>query len=318
MSGPEFKTAFSVSHIDRCTDMRGSPDALVKAFTEPSTRFLPLWNQRCLVQKNQVAMISMDGIRDFIDQPEDAIFLGRQDGQFLFAVSIAGDEEPRITADGEFIGLRQLSSMVAENDAGLLAYARAMVSWQRHHQYCGLCGHLNIAREGGFVMECGNCDRRCFPRLDPAIIVLVHRHERCLLGRQTSWPEGRFSTIAGFVEPGESLEDALRREVNEETNIKVGQCTYRASQPWPFPAALMIGYHAEGLSDDIRLNDAELVEARWLSREDIANGAVILPPRISVAYRLIEAWFDLGEGRSLSSLDLPAPALTIRPTNARQ
>ena len=135
--------------------------------------------------------------------------------------------------------------------------------------------------------------------------MLVHDNDRCLLGRQTQWPEHRFSTIAGFVEPGESLEDAIRREVHEETNIDVGRCEYRASQPWPFPSALMIGYHAEAMSRDIRLNDGELAEARWLSREDITAGAVILPPEFSVAYRLIESWFNLGGGPALADHDLP-------------
>jgi NAD+ diphosphatase len=159
------------------------------------------------------------------------------------------------------------------------------------------------------VAECQSdrCGHRSFPRLDPAIIVLVHRADQCLLGRQNRWPENRFSTIAGFVEPGESLEDALRREVREETNIVVGRCTYLASQPWPFPAALMIGFHADALTEDIRLNDGELAEARWLSREEIIAGTVVLPPRVSVAYRLIQAWFDQGSGPPMDTFDIPAP-----------
>jgi NAD+ diphosphatase len=177
-----------------------------------------------------------------------------------------------------------------------------MVAWQRSHRYCGVCGSPNRALEGGFVMECSDadCGRRSFPRLDPAVIVLVHRGDRCLLGRQTKWPEGRFSTIAGFVEPGENLEDAIRREVREETDIRVGKCEYLASQPWPFPSALMIGYHAEAESEAIRLNDGELAEARWLTRGELATGAVVLPPRFSVAYRLIERWFDLVDGPRLA------------------
>jgi NAD+ diphosphatase len=192
---------------------------------------------------------------------------------------------------------------VPERDAGLLAYARAMVSWHRQHRHCSTCGAPNRPEEGGFVLACSvECGGRSFPRLDPAIIVLVHRDQHCLLGRQASWPSDRFSTIAGFVEPGESLEDAVRREVVEETNVAVTHCRYQGSQPWPFPASLMIGFHAVAASDAISLNDAELAEARWFTRADLAGGTIVLPPRASVAYRLIEAWFDTVPGPGLAAL----------------
>ena len=155
-------------------------------------------------------------------------------------------------------------------------------------------------------MKCSVCDQRSFPRLDPAIIVLVVHDNRCLLGRQAAWPEQRFSTIAGFAEPGENLEDAVRREVLEETNVRVGSCDYLASQPWPFPSALMIGFHAEGLSTDIKLNDAELIEAGWFSREDLRSSAIVLPPRQSIAFELIAAWHDLHSDIRLG--ELPASA----------
>jgi NAD+ diphosphatase len=163
--------------------------------------------------------------------------------------------------------------------------------------------------EGGFVMACSRpaCGHRAFPRIDPAVIVLVCHGDRCLLGRQPGWPEGRLSTVAGFVEPGESLEEAVAREVHEETNIRVGDCRYIASQPWPFPAAMMIGFHAEGRNTDIRFNDGELVEARWLSREDLRRREVRLPPSASIAFRLIEAWFDREPGPRLASLGLDSP-----------
>ena len=131
-----------------------------------------------------------------------------------------------------------------------------------------------------------------FPRTDPAIIVLVADGDRCVLGRQSSWPEGRYSTIAGFVEPGESLEDAVRREVYEETNIRVGNVAYHSSQPWPFPAALMLGFVAEATSDDIRLNDGELEDARWFTRDELRSGDVGLPFQISIARRLVDHFIN--------------------------
>ena len=139
------------------------------------------------------------------------------------------------------------------------------------------------------------CGRVLFPRVDPAIIVLVSDGERCLLGRQASWPEARYSTIAGFVEPGESLEDAVRREVYEETNIHVGGVSYHSSQPWPFPSSLMLGFHAEATSSEIVLNDAELEDARWFTREDLASDFPKLPFRISIARRLVDHWIAQGD-----------------------
>jgi NAD+ diphosphatase len=283
---------YSGNYIDRLAEMRADRQALLHAFVHPETRFLPVWRDRCLVEADRPAMMVKDQILAHTDDPENAIFLGEFENRYLFAVTIESADESPLAAFGEFFGLRELTGIVNEPDAALLAYAKAMVSWRQRHAYCGICGAVSRSGEGGFVMQCENedCGHRSFPRLDPAVIVLVHDANRCLLGRQTRWPEGQFSTIAGFVEPGESLEDAIRREVHEETNIQVGRCTYLASQPWPFPAALMIGYHAEALTDDIRLNDGELADAKWLSRNDIRDGAVALPPRYSIAFRLIETW----------------------------
>jgi NAD+ diphosphatase len=293
----EIRTAFSDVGVDRCTTMRGDAGALAKALKHASTRFLPVSLDHCLIRDGRAALLSHDSVAACRDQP--SVFLGRLDNRYLFAVSVSEITAGELITEGQFAGLRELASVIPEHDAALLAYARAMIGWQNNHLFCGVCGRPNRATEGGFVMVCSatDCSHRSFPRLDPAIIVLVKQNESCLLGRQKSWPEGRFSTIAGFVEPGESLENAVRREVLEETNIQIGRCQYMASQPWPFPSALMLGFHAEGRSTSIHLNDHELAEARWLTRSDIARRKVTLPPRTSVAYRLIEAWFNEEPGR---------------------
>jgi NAD+ diphosphatase len=167
--------------------------------------------------------------------------------------------------------------------------------WHASQTFCGSCGSPARPAAAGNSRVCVNeaCLRQIFPRVDPAIIVLVSDGERCLLGRQSNWPEGRYSTIAGFVEPGESLEDAVRREVYEETNIRVGTVNYHSSQPWPFPSSLMLGFVAEARSADIVLNDGELDDARWFSRSELRSGDLKLPFRISIARRLVEHWMNL-------------------------
>jgi NAD+ diphosphatase len=197
---------------------------------------------------------------------------------------------------GEFHDLRYLGTVLPADEANLVAHARALVLWHASQVFCGVCGSSARPEAAGNSRVCLNddCRREIFPRVDPAIIVLVANGDRCLLGRQISWPEGRYSTIAGFVEPGESLEDAVRREVYEETNIRVGKVSYHSSQPWPFPSSLMLGFMAEALSRDIHLNDGELEDAQWFSRKELASGFPKLPFRISIARRLVDHWLAMG------------------------
>ena len=312
---------FTGSGLERLSPVRQQSEALAAAFAEAETRFVPIWQSRCLLQDDGLVVCRREDLELLASSHEAAVFLGRRAGQALFAIQLQGNAPPATLPAEGFRGLREVVGAVSEADAALLAYARAMILWQEHHRHCGVCGAPNRASEGGFVMTCSRegCDHKSFPRIDPAVIVLVHRGDRCLLGRQAAWPEGRFSTIAGFVEPGEALEDAVLREVHEETNIRVGDCTYIGSQPWPFPAAMMLGFHAVGLTEDVRCNDGELKEARWLTRENIRAGAIGLPPQESIAFRLIETWFDAEGGAPLSSLGLdspmfrrPAPAADFR------
>lgn len=295
------ETYFSGTYIERHSDLRRDAGALAAAWSAPATRFLPVWEAQPLVRDGAAARLTATELGPLLPAQDSAIFLGLEDGAARFAVAIESREAPE--GLGSFAGLRDLVSQVSARDAGLLAYARGMVNWHRQHRHCGQCGAPNRLDEAGFVLTCtAEPAHRSFPRLDPAIIVLVHHDQHCLLGRQASWPADRFSTIAGFVEPGESLEDAVRREVREETNIEVGHCRYRGSQPWPFPASLMVGFHAAAASDAIHCNDAELAEARWLTRAEIAAGSVVLPPRSSIAWKLIEAWFDAVPGPGLAAL----------------
>ena len=206
----------------------------------------------------------------------------------------ADDESPPYAEHGDFHRLRFLGTVLPPDEANLAAHARALVGWHASQVYCNRCGSELRPAAAGNVRICSNaeCGRQLFPRVDPAIIVLVHKDDRCLLGRQAAWPEGRFSTIAGFVEPGESVEDAVRREVYEETNIRVGNIAYHSSQPWPFPSSLMLGFIAEANSKEIKLNDGELEDARWFSRDELKSGGVGLPFRISIARRLVDHFIN--------------------------
>lgn len=283
---------FAGPYIERCAELRAQPAALAAVRADPAARFLPVWQSRCPVVDDRLSLYGGDELPGAGAARNRGIFLGRFRDAPLFAVGIDG-EAPGMATDS-FVHLRDVLSRLPAAEAAVIAFARAMVNWQERHRHCGVCGARNGPADGGFVMTCTDdgCRQRSFPRLDPAVIMLIHRGDRCLLGRRPDWPAGRFSTIAGFVEPGESLEDAVRREVLEETDVRVGRCSYVASQPWPFPASLMIGFHGEAESEDIRFNDGELVEAGWFSRADIAGGTVRLPPRESVAWHLIAAWFD--------------------------
>jgi NAD+ diphosphatase len=196
-----------------------------------------------------------------------------------------------------FIDLRRVGPLLPRQDGSLLAFARGMSYWHQRHRFCGVCGSPTKSEEAGHVRRCTDkaCDAVHFPRTDPAVIMLVHQgRERCLLGRQAAWPQGMHSTLAGFVEPGECLEEAVAREVYEETRIEVTSVTYHSSQPWPFPASLMLGFHAEAKTTDITVDKIELEAAQWyerswlLAHQDDENFR--LPRKDSIARRLLEDW----------------------------
>jgi NAD+ diphosphatase len=231
------------------------------------------------------------------------VLLGHFHGRTVFAAEFSDEATLPLPPETGFEDLRLTGAALPEDEAGLLAYARAMVFWRRRHRHCGTCGAATTSESAGHVMRCGNpdCGAEHFPRLDPAVIVLVSDGERALLGRQASWPAGRYSTIAGFVEPGESLEDAVAREVLEETGVVVDEVSYHSSQPWPFPSSLMLGFTALAPAAAPIRTDDELEDARWFTREEIATGVPGLPPPQSVSYRLIEDWFDAGAAVPLAA-----------------
>ena len=291
----ENHNVFAGAFVDRSGERRKDPDWLAAAIRSDNARFVPVWGDKCLVGGDPCGALLLERqqVEAFIDEGE-LIFLGVYRDHPAFAVAVRGAQAP-FAELGEFQELRYLGTALPLDEANLLAHARAFVLWHASQVYCGVCGASARSEAGGNSRLCTNddCRREIFPRVDPAIIVLVAHGDRCLLGRQSNWPEGLYSTIAGFAEPGESLEDAVRREVYEETNVRVGSVTYHSSQPWPFPSSLMVGFLAEATSTNIVLNDGELEDARWFRREDLRSGSSRLPFRISIARRLVDYWLEL-------------------------
>jgi NAD+ diphosphatase len=290
--------------------MRHDPDWFARALHDERSRLVPVWNSRNMLgagAEPRAAFVDLGCVPVERRGIDDLILLGQTGGSSFFAYEFDGIEPPQLTEGGRFEDLRHVGSLLPPEEAGILGYARALVSWRRRNRFCGTCGTPTVATKGGHVLVCTNpaCRHEQFPRLDPAIIVLVSDGPRALLGRQASWPVGRYSTIAGFVEPGESLEDAVAREVLEETGILVGGIEYHSSQPWPFPCSLMLGFTAHALTQHVHGRDEELEDVRWFTRADIASGTPMLPPTTSISFRLIEHWFDADGERRLSELNQP-------------
>ncbi len=289
-------------YVDRTSGLRKDAAWLESALVDPQTRFVAVWRSRSLVLREPEAGAALLA-RAALEDPAqlEPILLGRFQGIACFAVEFATPEPPPLHPSAEFADLRVAGGLLPTADAGLLAYARAMVYWRERHRYCGACGAATRPESAGHVMTCTDprCGSQFFPRIDPAIIVLVTDGDRALLGRQASWPKGRYSTIAGFVEPGESLEDAVIREVREETGVEVVEVDYHSSQPWPFPSSLMLGFLARAGSTHVDCPDGELEDARWFSLNDITTGTPVLPPPQSISFQLIAAWYEHSTGQPL-------------------
>jgi NAD+ diphosphatase len=290
-------TLFSGPFLDRRAELRDDPAWVSAARADPATRFLVgAGSTQLVTQGENVDIAFLSGEHALIaGAPDDQLtLLGWFRGARCVLLDLT-DQALSLPAATELRELRPLAPLLVPESASLLAYVRALSLWKVRHRFCGVCGAPNKPARAGHVMRCTRegCASEAFPRLDPAIIVLVTDSSgaRSLLGRQASWPAGRYSTIAGFVEPGESLEDAVVREVEEETGVSVGDVTYVSSQPWPFPSSLMLGFRAVARTQEITLRDGELEHAAWFTRADIAAGRPALPPAGSISARLIDGWY---------------------------
>ncbi len=289
--------------FDRMAHRRDDAAWLERCLRRSNTRVVPVWNQKNLIDVDKRCAVTLAPKDMARGEPalQRSVLMGRDDAHIYIAYRCEGEADPPADLpfdDGvSFEDLRKVGPVLADRDAALLAYAKGMCYWHERHRFCGVCGAATISAKAGHLRTCSDpaCAAVHFPRTDPAVIVLVHCGDGCLLGRQSRWPEGVYSTLAGFVEPGESAEQAVEREVAEETGVRMEGLSYHSSQPWPFPASLMLGFHARAARQPICRHDGELEAARWFTREQVARaiagrGPLRLPPAFSISRKLIEDW----------------------------
>ena len=265
---------FAGEALDRAGPHRRDDAWLAARLADPATRVVVAGESGVLVAGERPRLLAVEELPGGLE----LVLLGVDgDGRAVFAAD-PGDALP-----GERRGLRDLAPVLSQAEGGMVAHAVALLNWHRRHRFCANCGAASEAREAGHMRACPACGAQHHPRTDPVVIMLVHDGDRAILGRQPHWPAGRYSALAGFVEPGESLEEAVAREVREETGARVAEIAYRSSQPWPFPASLMLGFIARWTSGEPAVGDGELEDVRWFTRDEIASGSVGLPPRQAIA-----------------------------------
>jgi NAD+ diphosphatase len=319
LTAPRFRLARSETNfyadcgLDRVSERRKDAAWMAERLFHAATRFVPIWRSRNYVDPEEAAAIILtaEEHRKLPPSLEEPIFLGLAGEIAYFASDLSHIEAPETgpailppeQGQAVFLDLRMVGPRLARNEGALLAYARGMLTWHRRHRFCGQCGAPTRPTEGGHVRVCTSesCKLEQFPRTDPAVIMLVTHGDSCLLGSNPRFPPGMYSTLAGFVEPGETLEAAVAREVFEEAGCPVRNVRYHSSQPWPFPTSLMLGFYAEAESDTLCVNTEELRDARWFARDWIrANAGEFhesdapfrLPRQDSIARRLIDDWLD--------------------------
>lgn len=292
---------YSGGPLDRASGRRTDQEWVARTLSAPVARIIPLWQDRCLVTTDgplSLPRAAADAVLAAADEP---VLLGLDGEAGVFAADLSAlDEAKALALAGASAtrDVRQLVTMLTPAEATTLAHARGILHWHRNQRFCGACGGATASRQAGNARVCLGCDRLLFPRIEPAVIMLVEAADppaRCLLGRPRGAEGCVYATIAGFVEVGESLEDAVRREVAEETGVRVGDVTYLGSQAWPFPSGLMVGFRARAVSEAIEVDRGELAEARWFTRDQVRSLLARRPLRPdSIEKQLVEGW--LAEG----------------------
>jgi NAD+ diphosphatase len=282
--------------FDRAAHLRKDRELLHRMLSDPGALVLPVWRDQSFVTPGG-ALPQLTGAGELLDCADEIVWLGMRGPVPCFALDLSSTAEPlalpALAGAGQFTDLRMLLTLLPAEELRLLAYARGMLHWHRYQRFCSKCGRLTHPKEGGHVRECEGCEHKYFPRTDPAVMILITDGSRCLLARQPAFPRGMYSSLAGFVETGETLEEAVVREAREEVGLDVEPGAYLGSQGWPFPASLMLGFHAIARSRELRIDRDELEEARWFTRDELRSpDGFFIPPPFSLANRLIGDFLD--------------------------
>jgi NAD+ diphosphatase len=303
---------FSGSPLNRASEKRANSDWIESRLHDPSSLIFPMWRlEPFLLGSQKLAAPAKLGLlrpgiaEPLADREAPCIFLGLDGETALFAIDVSAAKNPGeqgpLASLGYFCDARTAAQIVSIRDAAIIAQAKAVIDWHQRHGFCPRCGAPTKIMDAGYRRLCGKCNSEHFPRVDPVVIMLATHGDVCLIGRGKQFPTGMFSALAGFMEPGETIEEAVGRELMEEASVKVTDVSYYATQPWPFPSSLMIGCFAKAESCDAKVDENELAEVRWLERKAaraiIAGGSVDgirLPPPIAIAHHLIKTW-ALGE-----------------------
>jgi NAD+ diphosphatase len=304
-----FMNTFAGNPLDRASDRRRDEAWIAEKLAAPDSLGVALWNGKVFVENAkggdgaQIAYLSAAMAGELAQGAERLLFLGLWKDTAVFAVDLDGPADPAdgpLQGLGRFDDLRAIALALPPTEAAIMATAKQMFEWRRRHMHCAACGQPSEVAEAGWKRVCPSCKAEHFPRTDPVVIMLPTKGEKCLLGRQAAWPKGMFSALAGFLEPGETIEEACARELMEEAALRASKVRYHSTQPWPYPSSLMIGLIAEVENEDAAPDQTELDEVRWFTREEarvLITGALPgarAPGAMAIAFQLIKAWADEG------------------------
>jgi NAD+ diphosphatase len=305
---PRNPNVFANSPLDRASQRRADKEWLAAAFADKRSVFMPVWKlMPFLIKgregKHEAGWITSELALALMRPGATTIFLGVHNEVAHFAIDVSGMPDPAaqgaLAGLGTFADLRTIAEEIDSGDAAILAQAKSVIDWHQRHGFCANCGQATALADAGYKRVCEACNTEHFPRTDPVVIMLALNGDACLLGRQAKWPAGFYSALAGFVEPGETIEEAVAREILEESGIKIGEVLFHSTQPWPYPSSLMIGCYARALTTEIKLEQDELSDARWFTRAEVRDAIarrgtpdLRLPPPLAIAHQLVKSWIE--------------------------
>ncbi len=296
---------FSEFNFDRNALKRTDDSWIQQQLDHPQSQFLICWNNQFLVDdESNIQLFEQHDVSHFSSVTLQWKYLGEfATHRSLFCAEIT--EPTKECEHQNWQSIRSIGLQQSAEDAAVIIYAQGLLNWHRENNFCNRCGSEFFEKQSGHALICSldSCQKEIFPRTDPAVIILIHHQEECLLGRHQNWPENVYSCLAGFVETGEDLKAAVRREIYEESGLTINTIEYRGSQPWPFPQSLMLGFIAESQSKELTFHDGEIDDARWYSREQLIdavnNKSLRLPSSLSISYDLVEDWFNRDSEKTL-------------------